>query len=72
MDEAKVPARRRPLQLHNVSLALNSLEVAGLDLKVSCTLHSQSHKAASVILYCPRPLAVAAQSPQCSHCPPQM
>lgn len=62
MDEARVPARRRPLQLHNMSLALNSLEVAGLNLMVSCTLHSQSHNEAPVILHCRQSLAVCTLS----------
>ena len=44
MVEARVPAQRRPLQLHNVSLALTSLGVAGLDLTVSCTLHAAQPK----------------------------
>ena len=80
MDEPRVPASRRPLQMHNVSLALNSLEVAGLDLKVSCKLRtaqlklqcSTCHRLVPSAARRVHPIFKCTSVPQLSHYPPKM
>ena len=50
LSAARFPAARRPQQLHNVALALEAMQTAGLSLKVQHTQHSQLHPTHCVCL----------------------